>query len=88
MYRRAFGMRAILARPFFVIGSRKVGDVCSDFAHGVVAVERGDKPSLKVGNLEAVRDFLDVEDAVRALWLLTQKGTPGQVYNVKLRRGV
>ncbi len=82
MYRRAFGMRVILARPFFVIGSRKVGDVCSDFAHGVVAVERGDQPSLKVGNLEAVRDFLDVEDAVRALWLLTQKGTPGQVYNV------
>lgn len=82
MYRRAFGMRVILARPFFVIGSRKVGDVCSDFARGVVAVERGDQPSLKVGNLETVRDFLDVEDAVRALWLLIQKGTPGQVYNV------
>ncbi len=82
MYRRAFGMRVILARPFLVIGSRKEGDVCSDFAHGIVAVERGDQPSLKVGNLEAVRDFLDVEDAVRALWLLTQKGTPGQAYNV------
>jgi GDP-4-dehydro-6-deoxy-D-mannose reductase len=58
------------------------GDVCSDFARGVVAVEKGEQPSLKVGNLEAVRDFLDVEDAVRALWLLTQKGTPGEVYNV------
>ena len=47
-----------------------------------MAVEKGEQPSLKVGNLETVRDFLDVEDAVRALWLLTQKGTPGEVYNV------
>jgi GDP-4-dehydro-6-deoxy-D-mannose reductase len=58
------------------------GDVCSDFARGVVAVERGEQPSLKVGNLETVRDLLDVEDAVRVLWLLAQKGTPGEAYNV------
>jgi GDP-4-dehydro-6-deoxy-D-mannose reductase len=37
---------------------------------------------LQVGNLEAVRDFLDVGDAVRALWLLVEKGEPGGVYNV------
>jgi GDP-4-dehydro-6-deoxy-D-mannose reductase len=82
LYRRAFGMRVVVARPFFVIGSRKSGDVCSDFARGVVAVEKGKQPSLKVGNLEAVRDLLDVEDAVRALWLVVQKGVPGEVYNV------
>lgn len=82
LYRRAFGMRVVVARPFFVIGSRKSGDVCSDFARGVVAVEKGEQPSLKVGNLEAVRDLLDVEDAVRALWLLVQKGVPGEVYNI------
>ena len=67
---------------FFAIGPRKTGDVCSDFARGVVAVERGEQTSLKVGNLQAVRDLLDVEDAVRALWLLTQKGTPGEICNV------
>jgi GDP-4-dehydro-6-deoxy-D-mannose reductase len=47
-----------------------------------VAVEGGTQPSLLVGNLEAVRDFLDVADAVRALWLLVEKGEPGGVYNV------
>ncbi len=82
LYSRAFGMKVVLARPFFVIGPRKVGDVCSDFARGIVAVERGRQPCLKVGNLEAVRDLLDVEDAVQALWLLAHKGTPGQVYNI------
>jgi GDP-4-dehydro-6-deoxy-D-mannose reductase len=47
-----------------------------------VAVEKGVLPSLKVGNLDTVRDFLDVQDAVRGFWLLAQGGTPGEVYNV------
>ena len=82
LYWRAYGMKVIRVRPFFVIGPRKEGDVCSDFARGIVAVERKEQPSLKVGNLAAVRDFLDVRDAVPALWLLAQKGTPGEVYNL------
>jgi GDP-4-dehydro-6-deoxy-D-mannose reductase len=59
-----------------------VGDVSSDFARAIVAIERGDQDVLKVGNLEAVRDFLDVKDGVRALWLLAERGEPGQVYNL------
>jgi GDP-4-dehydro-6-deoxy-D-mannose reductase len=47
-----------------------------------VAVERSKQRALKVGNLEAVRDFLDVQDAVRAFLLLTQKTQPGEVYNL------
>lgn len=82
LYHRAYRMRVIVVRPFFVIGPRKVGDVCSDFARQVVAVERGRQPSLQVGNVEAVRDFLDVGDAVRALWLLARKGEPGGIYNL------
>jgi GDP-4-dehydro-6-deoxy-D-mannose reductase len=82
LYHRAFEMKVIVGRPFFVIGSRKTGDVCSSFARGIVAVESGRQTSLRVGNLEAVRDFIDKEDAVRALWLLAEKGVPGQTYNV------
>jgi GDP-4-dehydro-6-deoxy-D-mannose reductase len=82
LYWRTYGMKVICGRPFFVIGPRKRGDVCSDFARGIVAVEKGQQPSLKVGNLEAVRDFLDVQDAIGALWLLVEKGTPGEVYNL------
>ncbi len=82
LYRRAFEMKVVVVRPFFVIGPRKTGDVCSDFARGVVAVERGEQSSLKVGNVEVVRDFLDVEDAVRAMWLLAQRGAPGEAYNI------
>jgi GDP-4-dehydro-6-deoxy-D-mannose reductase len=81
-YRQTYGMKVIRARPFFVIGPRKASDVCSDFARGIVEVEKGRSDRLRVGNLEAVRDLIDVRDAVRALWLLADKATPGEVYNV------
>jgi GDP-4-dehydro-6-deoxy-D-mannose reductase len=82
LYWRAYGMKVVQVRPFFVIGPRKVGDVCSDFARGVVAVENGHSERLTVGNLAPIRDFLDVRDAVRAFWLLAESGSPGEVYNV------
>ena len=82
LYWQAYGMKVVRARLFFVIGPRKVGDVCSDFARGVVAVENGQSDCLRVGNLAAIRDFVDVQDAVRALWSLAEKGLPGEVYNI------
>lgn len=82
LYWQAYGMKVVRVRPFLVMGPRKVGDVCSDFARGIVEVEKGQSDGLRVGNLEAVRDFLDVRDAVRALWILAEKGAPGEVYNV------
>ena len=82
LYHRAFDIRVVVVRPFFVIGPRKTGDVCSSFAQSIVAVERGEQTSLNVGNLETIRDFLDAEDALRALWLLAEKGVPGLTYNV------
>ena len=39
-------------------------------------------PVLAVGNLDAVRDFSDVRDVVRAYWALLDRGESGEVYNV------
>ena len=82
LYAEAHGLKVVRTRPFIVIGPGKVADVMSDFSKGIAAIERGRRASLKVGNLEAVRDFLDVEDATRALWLLAERGVPGEVYNI------
>jgi len=82
VYAQKYGMRVIAVRPFFLIGPRKSGDVCSDFARGIVAVEKGRAPDLPVGNVRVVRDFLDVRDGVRALVLVAEKGVPGSVYNI------
>jgi GDP-4-dehydro-6-deoxy-D-mannose reductase len=82
LYWRTQGLRVLCVRPFAVIGTRKVSDVCSDLARGIVAVERGASRILAVGNLGAVRDFVDVGDAVRALALVAEKGDAGEAYNI------
>lgn len=81
-YWRVYGMRVIRVRPFNMTGPRKTFDACSDFARGIVEIEKGLREVLEVGNLETVRDFTDGRDAVRALWLLAEKGIPGEVYNL------
>ena len=81
-YWRVYGMKVIRVRPFNMTGPRKTLDACSDFARGIVEIEKGLRQVLGVGNLETVRDFTDGRDAVKALWLLAQKGLPGEVYNL------
>jgi GDP-4-dehydro-6-deoxy-D-mannose reductase len=82
IYWRKYNMRIMRIRPFSIIGPRKISDACSDFARRIIDVESGRETTIKVGNLEVVRDFLDVRDAVRAMWVIAQKGKPGQVYNI------
>lgn len=57
--------------------------VCSDFAKQIADIEKGRRPSvIRVGNLEARRDFSDVRDVVRGYWLALERGVPGEVYNI------
>jgi GDP-4-dehydro-6-deoxy-D-mannose reductase len=79
---QVYGMKTIRVRPFNMTGPRKTFDACSDFAKGIVEIEKGLRQELEVGHLETVRDFTDGRDAVRALWLLSERGVLGEVYNV------
>ena len=40
LYFDAYKIDVVTVRPFFIIGPRKTGDVCSSFAKGIVDVER------------------------------------------------
>jgi GDP-4-dehydro-6-deoxy-D-mannose reductase len=42
---------------------------------------------LRVGNLDAVRDFTDVRDIARAYVLATTHAEPGEVYNISSGTG-
>lgn len=81
-YGDVLATKVLRVRLFHAVGPRKTHDMCSDFARGIVAVERGLRSSMRVGNLDAVRDFVDVVDAVHACQLVAERGTAGQVYNI------
>jgi GDP-4-dehydro-6-deoxy-D-mannose reductase len=89
LYGPAGGMRVVLTRTFHHTGpGRGEAFAESSFARQVAEIEAGLRPPvLKVGNLEAVRDFADVRDVVRAYWLLLERGEAGAVYNVCTGRG-
>ncbi|HEX3050102.1 MAG TPA: GDP-mannose 4,6-dehydratase [Aggregatilineaceae bacterium] len=77
-------MPIIRARPFNHIGpSQKGGFVAADFASQIAEIEAGQRePVMYVGNLVAQRDFTDVRDVVRAYYLLSKEGEPGEAYNI------
>ena len=83
-YNQSYGMKTIRTRGFNHTGPRR-GEVfvTSNFAKQIASIEAGlREPVIRVGNLEAIRDFTDVRDTVRAYWLAVKKGKPGEVYNV------
>lgn len=83
VYVHAYGMHICMTRSFNHAGAGQgKGFLISDFASGIVAVERGETPCLRVGNLTARRDFTHVKDVTRAYRLIGEKGRPGTVYNV------
>ena len=83
-YFRSYGMKTVRTRGFNHTGPRR-GDVfvSSNFAKQIASIEAGlQEPVIRVGNLDAERDFTDVRDMVRAYWLAVTKATPGEVYNL------
>ena len=78
------GFYIIRARPFSHTGPGQRPDfVCPGFARQVAAISLGlEPPVMKVGDLSARRDFLDVRDVARAYHLLSEKGGNGEVYNI------
>jgi GDP-4-dehydro-6-deoxy-D-mannose reductase len=57
--------------------------VAPSLARQIALIERGVvEPVIRVGNLEAIRDFTDVRDVIRAYVALMQRGQAGAVYNV------
>ncbi len=83
-YWHNYALPIMRARSFNHIGPGQSEDfVASAFARQIAEIEAGRKaPLIRVGNLEAVRDFTDVRDVVRAYWLVVTGGQAGEVYNV------
>jgi len=83
-YSRTERWPILMTRTFNHTGPRQGPDfVCADFARQIARIEqRLEDPVLRVGNLAAARDFLDVRDVVAAYRLVLERGAAGAVYNV------
>ena len=84
-YAEAYGMTVMTTRMFTHTGPRR-GDVFAEstFAKQIAMIEAGMiPPVIKVGNLDSLRTWSDVRDAVRAYYLLVTKDpVGGEYYNI------
>ena len=84
-YAEAYGLTVMTTRMFTHTGPRR-GDVFAEstFAKQIAMIEAGMLPPvLKVGNLDSLRTWSDVRDAVRAYYMLVTKNPiAGEYYNI------
>lgn len=84
MYFTNYGLKTIRTRMFTHTGPRrKMASAEVNFARQIALIEASKQvPILKHGNLNSIRTWAHVRDAVRAYYLLVRKCTPGEVYNI------
>jgi GDP-mannose 4,6-dehydratase len=84
-YGEAFGMKTVVTRMFTHTGPRR-GDVFaeSSFAKQIALIEKNHiEPIIRVGNLESLRTYADVRDAVKAYFMLINSNyANGEYFNI------
>lgn len=80
---RSSGIPLVIARPFTHTGPGQAPlYVLPGMVQKLRAAERLGQHEIAVGNLDPVRDFLDVRDVVEAYLLLLEHGVAGEAYNI------
>ena len=90
IYVKAFGCDIVMTRSFNHLGpGQRPNFAIPSFITQMI--EGGSKSAvftLKTGNINVIRDYVDVRDVVRAYHLLFEKGVSGEVYNVCSGTGI
>jgi len=83
------GLRVVVVRPFQQTGpGQDERFVVPALVRRLLAAKALGAGAVKVGNLDPVRDFLDVRDVADALVALLDCGVAGETYNVATGTGV
>jgi GDP-4-dehydro-6-deoxy-D-mannose reductase len=83
VYSEGYSVPVICTRSFNHIGPRQKDIfVISSFAKQITEAKKRKRKKIMCGNLDIVRDFIDVRDVVRAYDLLLHKGKIGEIYNI------
>ncbi|MDA3791293.1 MAG: GDP-mannose 4,6-dehydratase [Desulfobacula sp.] len=83
-YHQSYGMDIVRVRVFNLTGPRQSSAFAlSNFAKQIAWIKANKRePVLMVGNLDALRDFTDFRDVVKAYQLALELGASGEVYNI------
>jgi len=83
-FSKNLGTKIYLSRAFNFTGpGQRAVFVIPSFSKQLAEMELGLREKvLKVGNLKAIRDFTDVRDTAKAIYLITEKGRVGEPYNI------
>ena len=84
-YYKAYGMKIITTRMFSHEGTRRGKQFAlSSFAYQIVQNEKLIKNDCQIrhGNLDSVRTYNHIEDAIKAYWLCSESNRYGEVYNI------
>ena len=85
---RDSGVKVICVRSFNHSGPGQTADyLIPSLVARALRIRDGVEATLKLGN-DVIRDYLHVDDVVRAYVCLLERGRPGEVYNVSSGRGV
>lgn len=76
-------VNSFIIRPFFILDKSKLNDPLADWYKQLLAIrDRQAVSSIKTGNLNIVRDYLELEDAAKIIISLLSLGKPGEIYNL------
>jgi len=75
-------VNVFVTRPFNIIGygvSNKlfIGRLISEIEQHIKS-----RKKITLGNLDSERDYIDIDDLLKAYKLIMERGTPGEVYNI------
>ncbi len=80
---RRTGLRVVVTRAFAHTGPGQDDRyVVPAFAARILVAKQRKAPAIKVGRLDAVREFMHVSDVVDAYTRLLTAGVPGEIYNI------
>ncbi len=83
-YYNAYKMRIVITRMFSHEGARRGKQFAlSSFAYQIVQNEKGKGDGyIRHGNLESIRTYNHIDDAIRAYWICSESERYGEVYNI------
>ncbi len=84
MYSKVYKQKIIITRMFSYVNPKRVNLFQTSFADQIAKLEKSKKKNKTLfhGNLNSIRTFIDIDDAMRAYWNVALRGKVGETYNI------